>query len=149
MPVLSKCENFPLTASEVNKLWKAAISYRSFFDEDVAVQCVTEKEIQHLNKTYRDHDSITNVLTFTYEADPQEFPQAPTDEHDIVVCLSVAAREAKERSLEYRDYIALLLVHAFLHVTGMDHERSVEERATTHEAEEAILKVVGFTRVSL
>ena len=123
MPILLKNEDFPLSAQKVNALWQATIQYRSFFDEDVAGQCVASEEIRHLNKTYRGHDVVTNVLTFTYESDPKEFPQILTSEHDVVICLSVAEKEARERNVRYDDYIALLLTHAFLHVTGMDHDR--------------------------
>jgi probable rRNA maturation factor len=149
MAVLLSCENFPLNAAKVNALWQGTIKHRSSTDEDVAVQCVSAEEIQHLNKTYRKHDSVTNVLTFTYEADPAAFPEVQTAEHDIVVCLSVAEKEARERKVQYRDYVALLLVHAFLHVTGMDHERSAKESESTQQAESNILEDAGFSSVSL
>ena len=64
--------------------------------------------------------------------------------HDIVLCLAVAEREAEAREMMLRDYAAWLLVHAFLHVTGLDHESSDQAAASTTQAEVAILAAAGY-----
>ena len=148
MPTTLTCQNFPLTLQEVTSLWQATIAYCTFTDEEVSVSCASSQEIQQLNKTYRGHDRATNVLTFTYPVDAAPFVTTPA-EHDIVVCLEVAEQEATERNVAYKDYVALLLTHAFLHAAGMDHERSSKEQALTQKAEEEILNTAGFSRVSL
>lgn len=147
MPVtIIKCSTLPLVQAEVDKLWQTVRGERNFPEEEVAIRCVTEKEIQELNIRYQRKDTPTNVLTFSYEKGE---PASPVGGHDIALCLTVAQREARERSRSSRDYVALLLVHAFLHVTGMDHERSAQEAKTTQELEVVILNKAGFASGSL
>lgn len=115
-----------------SKLWQATRTYRDFPDDQVNVRVVSENEIRELNKKYRGKDKSTNVLTFNYDG-----------EHDIAVCLEVAQREAKEKGVSEWDYVAWLLVHAFLHATGMDHEKSEEEAREMEQAEREILTKAG------
>lgn len=139
MPVDIQCPNLTLSSEKVASLWRATISYTDKQDDLINLRCVSEAEIETLNATYRKKQKPTNVLTFSYGE----------GEHDVALCLSVVEREAVERELNLQDYTALVLVHAFLHVCGMDHERSDEEEKATHAAEESILKTVGFSSLHL
>jgi probable rRNA maturation factor len=134
MSTLITCDDFCLTSEEVENLAVATYKSRSCKDQKVAIKCVSKKEINRLNKQYRKKDNVTNVLTFSYG----------DEEHDVALCLAVAKREASERKIELRDYVALLLVHAFLHVCGMDHERSSEEQEEMEREEKKILSETGI-----
>lgn len=133
MPVFVQCNGFPLSDEEVAGLWWETVALRQYPDELVTVCCVTEREIKRLNKQYRGREEATNVLTFSYDG-----------EHDIALCLAVAKREAQEGNVSLRDYGAWLLAHAFLHVTGLDHEWSDDEAVAVRQAEVDILKAAGF-----
>lgn len=138
MPV--ELQNFgdKFSAEEAGRLWRAVCEYTKHADDEVVVRVVDEQESRRLNFGYRSIDSPTNVLTFNYE-----------DSHDIALCLLVAEREASERGAAWRDYVARLLVHAFLHAAGFDHERSEEEARRMHQAEKAILPRAGFAALFL
>lgn len=140
----SEAENLPLKLTEVEQLWQETIRARDFPDETVNIKCVSPAEMRTLNKQYRGKDAPTNVLTFNYGPVGHEVAS-----HDIALCLSVAEREASERGVSLRDYVARLLVHAFLHATGMDHERSYEAARDTEQAERKILQAAGFQAASL
>ena len=64
---------------------------------------------------------------------------------DVVICPSVAARNAVEHEVSLEDEVALLVVHGLLHLLGMDHE--VEAEAERMEAIEQQL-LSRFYRVS-
>ena len=148
MPIFLYADDvFSLTQQEVEELWSQTLKKTTSADEVVAVQCVSEEEIQRLNARYRKKDAPTNVLTFSYPDAENE--TSDTEEHDIALCMSVAKREAKERGATLRDYVALLLVHAFLHAVGMDHEESQEQARATIAFEQDILRASGFTPISL
>ncbi|MBI1833666.1 MAG: rRNA maturation RNase YbeY [Candidatus Andersenbacteria bacterium] len=136
--VLQSEEEFVLTPSEVERLWQEVRKACEYPDDEVAVRCVSEEEIKKLNTKYRKKNHATNILTFTYD-----------EQHDIALCLSVAEEESREQEVALRDYVALLLVHAFLHATGMDHERSEEEAENTEDLETTILSKSGFSAISL
>lgn len=132
MPVAVQCNNFALSGKKVTRLWRETATLRQYPDELVTVRCVDEQEIRRLNRQYRGKEETTNVLTFSYDG-----------EHDIALCLAVAKREALGHDVSLRDYVAWLLVHAFLHVTGLDHERSTDEAVAARQAEVDILKVTS------
>lgn len=127
-----------MNEEEIQDLWRATRAYRKFPHEQVNVRFVSKEEIQRLNAHYRGKDKPTNVLTFSYDG-----------EHDVAVCLEVAEGEARERGVRRRDYVARLLTHAFLHATGMDHERSAQAARQMEAAEAEILKRCGYRSVSL
>ena len=139
MPITLQCDQSPLTSAEVEQLWHEVRQLTGFNDDQVAIRCVDEAESQRLNSEYRDKDRPTNVLTFSY----------PNGEHDIAVCTNVVVREAGELAVELRDYFALVVAHALLHVTGMDHEESEEAAEETRQAEQEVLENAGFARLNL
>ena len=94
-------------------------------------------EARRLNREFRRRDRATNVLSFAYDADDGRLAG------DIVLCVPVVAREARDRAKPLRAYYAHLTVHGALHLRGYDHERRRD--ATRMEAEERrILAGLGF-----
>lgn len=147
MPVTLTSDDFPLSSAQVSALWQATCRSQNSDDVVVSIRCVSEAEIQSLNKRYRGHDTPTNVLTFSYP--PDRALGAESEGHDVALCLVVAQREAQRHTVKITDYVALLLVHAFLHVLGMDHEQSEEQDRATRQHEEKILAACGFARLNL
>ncbi len=127
-----------MSGREVSSLWNITCRHMRYADEEVAVTCVDKTRMRALNKQYRNEDKTTNVLTFSYDGD-----------HDVVLCLAIAREEAIARGMQWRDYAALLLAHAFLHVAGLDHERSEADAARSREEEGNILKEAGFSAGNL
>lgn len=142
MPVALQCDDFCLSEGGVARLWEETCVYREYTDDEVTVRCVDKREITRLNKRYRKKDAATNVLTFSYNSEPRK--ASPRGEHDIALCLSVAGEEAKARGVLLKDYVAWLLVHAFLHATGMDHECSPDAARAMELAERTVLQRSGF-----
>lgn len=138
MPVHVQCDDIAVTQEEIESLWHQAVALYGQRGDQVTIRCVSEQEIQSLNESYRHMPRPTNVLTFSYG-----------DSHDVALCVEVASREATRRNTSLRDYTALLLAHAFLHVFGLDHERSDEEAEKTAEAERTILQRAGFSASNL
>lgn len=108
----------------------------------LALRFVGTSEGRRLNREYRGRDYATNVLTFAY--DEPEGPAGgalsaagPAVEADIVICVPVLEREARERRIPLAHHLAHLVVHGVLHACGHDHERDDEARAM--EAREAEL----------
>ena len=96
---------------------EAWIAPALFADAQLNVRFVGEEEGRTLNRTYRDKDYATNVLTFSY-AESDEDPVAA----DIVLCCPVVEKEAKEQGKPLVAHYAHLIVHGALHAQGYDHE---------------------------
>jgi len=76
-----------------------------------------------LNRQYRQKDKPTDVLSFSrVEFRPPGVPLI--DLGDVLICRSVAVRQAKENGLSLKEELVRLTVHGVLHLFGYDHERS-------------------------
>ncbi|OGY31251.1 MAG: rRNA maturation RNase YbeY [Candidatus Andersenbacteria bacterium RIFCSPHIGHO2_02_FULL_45_11] len=128
---------------EYAALWDAVCTrFPERKNDSVSVRVVSVEEITDLNSRYRNKNSATNVLTFSYT-------DTAAYEHDIALCIDVAEQEAAQRGVPLRDYIALLVVHAMLHAAGLDHEQSLTEDKKTRALEKEVLSECGFVSTSL
>ena len=105
-------------------------------DAEITVRIVGEDEGRELNKSYRQKDYPTNVLTFDYA-------QEPVVMADLVLCAPVVAREAKEQGKTLAAHYAHLLVHGALHAQGWDHETSKADAEEMEAYEVEILAGLG------
>ena len=104
----------------------------------VTLRFVNTAEGKKLNLAFRRKDYATNVLTFAYELSKNTLAT------DIIFCLPVLQKEAKEQNKALKAHLAHLVVHGCLHAQGYDHE--VNRDAKKMEAlETKILEKLGFT----
>jgi probable rRNA maturation factor len=106
-------------------------------DAELTVRIVDAEESQALNRSYRQKDYATNVLTFDYT-------QAPVVTADLVLCAPVIAREARENKKTLQAHYAHLLVHGTLHAQGWDHETSPQDADAMEAREVQILAGLGI-----
>lgn len=102
----------------------------------ITVRFVDANESRQLNRTFRQKDYATNVLSFPYDQNPVV--------GDLVVCLPVVLREAKEHGKSPLQHFAHLIVHGMLHLQGYDHEAGQREAARMEAREREILARFGI-----
>jgi len=84
----------------------------------VTVRLVDENESAHLNHTYRKKNQPTNILSFPFESfDGKKTPYLG----DLVICVKVLEREAKEQEKDFISHYTHIMIHGFLHLLGFDH----------------------------
>ncbi|HUY23577.1 MAG TPA: rRNA maturation RNase YbeY [Acidimicrobiales bacterium] len=122
-------------------------------DVEVSLLFVDEPTIAELRERFLGEEGPTDVLAFPIDEErdyggrsPDEGGTGPggglsSDESDIplllgdvVVCPSVAARNAVDHGVSFDDEVALLVVHGLLHLVGMDH--GMDEEAEKMERRE-------------
>jgi probable rRNA maturation factor len=96
---------------------------QSFKGAHLSVRLVGLPEAQKLNHAYRKKDYATNVLTFTY-GEQSDGNLAG----DIVICVPVLQREAKEQGKKFLAHAAHLTLHGTLHALGYDHLKAREAK---------------------
>ena len=79
----------------------------------VSVALVDRPAMQHLNKTFRGKDAVTDVLAFQYD-EPETFGE-------VVICTARAREQALDMGRSLQEEMTELLIHGFLHVFGYDH----------------------------
>ena len=95
-------------------------------DCELSLLLTDDVEIQELNRTYRDLDKATDVLSFPQDEDAVN-ETGDTLLGDVVISVETAARQAEEHHLSFNEELILLAIHGILHLLGYDHERSPQE----------------------
>ena len=124
-------------------------------EAELSLLFVEEDVMAELNKRFMEVDGPTDVLAFPIDdpieggrwpdsgstgpdREPPEIGELPMLLGDVVICPSVAARQAPEHAGSFDDEIALLVVHGILHVLGHDHA-DPEETAAMQAKERELL----------
>jgi probable rRNA maturation factor len=94
-----------------------------FRGAQISLRVVGLAEGRRLNHAFRGRDYATNVLTFEYGVGPDHVARG-----DIVLCLPVLHREAREQRKAPMDHAAHLTIHGTLHALGYDHMKAREAR---------------------
>ena len=121
------------TRPQVRRWVRAACATQA----EVTVRFVGGAEGRSLNRDYRRKDYATNVLSFPYEANERVCG-------DLVLCLPVVQREAREQGKPLEAHFAHLIVHGMLHLQGYDHESGQDDADRMEAAERDILKALGY-----
>ena len=85
---------------------------------------VDRKEIKNINKTYRNKNKETDVLTFVncLKNDKNHYEAYC----DIFFSAETIKKDAKKNLINFYDHITHLIIHCFLHVNGYDHKKNVD-----------------------
>ncbi len=84
---------------------------------DVSVVIVGDAAMQHLNKTYRGYDKVTDVLSFT-EAESAVPEKGFLGE--LIVDYAQIVRQAKRFAPSVDWELAFIVIHGTLHLLGYD-----------------------------
>lgn len=147
----------PVDASRWVRLAEQALAAEGVRGEaELSVLFVGEDAIAALNRQFMDAEGPTDVLSFPIDGDqvepgrwpdgggegPDRLPIDPDELPlllgDVVICPSVAARNAPAHAGTYDDEVALLLVHGILHLLGLDHATD-DERVAMQARERDLL----------
>ena len=96
---------------------------------DVSIFFCFDSFIQELNKTYRNIDSPTDVLSFEmgeYYEDKNEKKRYVAG--DIVISLDSLKKNATNFSVSENEELKRLIIHAILHLSGMDHSDNAKDQ---------------------
>ena len=98
---------------------------------ELSIALVDDKEIQFLNKKFRDKNKATNVLSF-----PSNGPAPILGE--IILSYETLKKEAEELLIPFKHHLIHMLVHGFLHLQGFDHQTD-EDAAAMEKLEVRVL----------
>lgn len=104
---------------------------------EVSVSLVDNQEIRLLNKTYRNVDTETDVLSFPME-NKLDIPIIVLG--DIIISLEKALEQSKSFGHSFTREIAYLTAHSMFHLMGYDHEVGLEEKSKMREKEKKVMK---------
>ncbi len=85
---------------------------------DISLVFAGEKRAQALNVQLRAKDYTPNVLSYV----------SGKKSGEVIICPSVAKKQAPSYELSYDAMIGFLFIHALLHLKGMAHGATMERR---------------------
>ena len=102
---------------------------------EVAIDYVSEEEIQSLNAEFRNVDRVTDVLSFpsfdivageNFDENSIEAQMSVSENGfihfgDMALCFEQTKRQAVEYGVTVEDEIKKLVIHSMLHLMGYDH----------------------------
>ena len=100
-------------------------------EADLAIVAVDEAAMEQLHIQWMDEPGPTDVLSFPMD---ELRPPKPHEEPamgvlgDIVLCPTVAAKQAEAAGHSVEAELQLLTVHGLLHLLGYDHAEPEEEK---------------------
>ncbi|XP_076975375.1 endoribonuclease YbeY isoform X3 [Tamandua tetradactyla] len=114
---------------------------------DLGVICVDNRAMQHLNRTYRERNAPTDVLSFPFHENLKagEIPQPdfPDDCNlgDIFLGVEYIFQQCEEDE-DYYDALTVTVTHGLCHLLGFTHGTEAEWQQM-HQKEKQVLAEVG------
>ncbi|MFA6533929.1 MAG: rRNA maturation RNase YbeY [Patescibacteria group bacterium] len=138
---INKQVRSPISPRLVEKIGRAFVSLVLVNWREVSLGIVGDSEIKKLNRRYRHHDQVTDVLSFAVS--PDNFPAASVvTGGEIIICYPQAVRQAKAAGRPIAEEFSWLLIHGLLHLSGLDHEKSAKEAKIMARLEENLLSQI-------
>ncbi len=91
---------------------------------DVSLLLTSNREMQHLNRSFRGKNKPTDVLSF-----PSVDAVATKFAGDLAISVDIASGNASELGHSVEDEIRVLILHGLLHLAGYDHETDTGQMA--------------------
>lgn len=117
----------------------------------VSITLTVPEEIHILNKTYRNIDKPTDVLSFPM-FQPDEIEKMIKDNYqeedilgDMVISIPQVEEQAKEYGHSFERELAYMVVHSFYHLMGYDHMEE-DDKIKMRAKEDEILNKLNITR---
>ena len=131
MPILFENESdLACPEGELRALAAYAIKYMKLDERvELSILAVNEDEMERLHIEWMDEEGPTDVLSFPIDElrSGEAFVEGKSTLGDIVICPSVAQRQAERAGHGIDVELQILLVHGILHLMGFDHAEPAEE----------------------
>ena len=83
---------------------------------ELNIVIVSPAKSRELNRTYRDKDYPTNILSFPLSK----------NEGEIFLEPNKVKKGAKEFEMDFDNFLKFLVIHGMLHLKGLDHGKKME-----------------------
>ena len=117
-------KDFVMIATRAQEVLKLEEEY------SMSVIFVDPEEIHQINKTYREIDRPTDVISFALrdEADDYEMMEDDNELGDIFINVQAIVDQASEYGHSMRREVCFLFTHGLLHLLGYDHMCEEDEK---------------------
>lgn len=130
---------------DIKNILKLGLKHMKIKDSYISVVIVDKDKIHEINKTYRNVDKVTDVISFAFEDNGGITPDGLRILGEIYLCMDKAKEQAIEYGHSNKREICYLVTHGLLHLLGYDHEKE-EDKKKMRTKEEEILELYDANR---
>ena len=130
----------PAWFEAVEPFVQKALGELKFDGEEISMLLCNDPYMQELNKTYRQIDSATDVLSFENDEEYEDEEGKWKCVGDIVISLDTLPVNADYFEENRNDELKRLIVHGLLHLNGMDHGEEHIEKGVAPQCEMLVLQ---------
>ena len=114
-------------------------------DAYLSVVFVDNNEIRDINKTYRNIDKVTDVISFALEDNDEEII-GERILGDIFISIPRMKEQARVYGHSEKRELSFLCCHGLLHLLGYDHVNNKEEERIMFDLQDEILSYLNIER---
>lgn len=129
----------------LNDVIKKTLEHENALDAYLSVVFVDNEEIKEINKTYRNLDKVTDVISFALEDNNEEIV-GERILGDIFISIPRMIEQAKDYGHSEKRELSFLCCHGLLHLLGYDHVNSKEEEKVMFNLQDEILSSLNIER---
>ena len=111
----------------LKKVLKYALKHEKINNAVFSIIFVDENEIREINKSYRNIDRVTDVISFAFEDNGKLVYNNVRLLGEIYICIPRMIEQAKEYGHSEKRELSFLAVHGLLHLLGYDHIKKEDE----------------------
>ncbi|MFH0898483.1 MAG: rRNA maturation RNase YbeY [bacterium] len=145
--IINRQRKIKVNETRLKKIIATMLANLSYKDFDIGILFTTNKTIKKYNKTYRNKDQATDILSFPYhtnlKAGQKIIVKNPEDKNlgDIIISLEYAQKAAPEWNRFLQQHLIALLAHGIAHLLGYDHETD-KQAMQMEKIEKKLIKIV-------
>lgn len=124
-------------------LLEFALNKLNIENSTFSVILTDDEEVHYLNKTYRNIDRTTDVLSFALN-DNGAFPGPINVLGDIFISIPKMKKQAIEYCHSEKRELSFLALHGLLHLLGYDHTKGPKEEEEMFGLQKEILNEKGI-----
>ena len=124
---------------------KKTLEHENASDAYLSVVFVDNDEIRDINKTYRNIDKVTDVISFALEDNHEEII-GDRILGDIFISIPRMIEQATEYGHSQKRELSFLCCHGLLHLLGYDHVNNSEEEKIMFSLQDEILSSLNIER---
>lgn len=137
-------KNLEKETDKLYQLLEFALKREKLENVEFNIIFVDSETIHEMNRTYRNVDRVTDVISFALE-DNKTIELDHRLLGDIYICIERAEEQAKEYGHSFLRELSFLTIHGLLHLLGYDHMEKDEEEIMFKKQED-ILNEFGIRR---
>lgn len=98
---------------------------------EISIILCGDKEILEANKTYLNHNYLTDIITFNYN-------EGEIISGDLYLGMSTIKDNATQYKVKYQEEIKRVIIHGVLHLIGFNDKTEAEQRTMTKMENESL-----------